>query len=252
MAGSDRACKNEDSDAAPSPSTGGIRHASGEFDVGSLLRGARCLIVEDVPLVAAQQARALAALGCAVSIAGSVNAALQALRQQPFELVLVDLGLPDGDGLVIARFAKTLDPSPGVAVVTGTTDELRKIALQEERFLHASKDGGNVLVRVAEAALRQAAAAAFASVDVERVRGAPSPQLSRALNAYASHFALSPLETDVLRHGFEGLTSKEIAGRLSLATGTVDALWSRISVKIGVDGKVRIAADSARLLATQA
>lgn len=78
------------------------------------------LVVDDQPLVADLVADALAELGYATEIVGTVAAARAALGRQAFALALVDRHLPDGDGLALAR---ELLGKPGVvgkvAVVSG-------------------------------------------------------------------------------------------------------------------------------------
>ena len=59
----------------------------------------RILMIEDDDLVADALARGLGAAGFGVDRAGTVAAARVALESGTFDLILLDLGLPDGDGL---------------------------------------------------------------------------------------------------------------------------------------------------------
>lgn len=63
-------------------------------------------------------------MGRRVSVASTVEAALAALRADPPDLVLLDLTLPDGDGLVVARTlkARTDREKPVVVALTGHDD----------------------------------------------------------------------------------------------------------------------------------
>jgi CheY-like chemotaxis protein len=56
----------------------------------------------------------LAQQGCEVSVAGSVGEAISRL-DEPWDLVISDLGLPDGSGLDVAR-RLAQQPTPPVAV----------------------------------------------------------------------------------------------------------------------------------------
>ena len=58
----------------------------------------RVLVVEDDEGIAQGLRAHLRQHGCAVDCAGSIADAWAALRAEPFELLLLDLGLPDGDG----------------------------------------------------------------------------------------------------------------------------------------------------------
>ena len=59
----------------------------------------RILVVEDDKGIAGGLAATLRGAGYAVDICGTLAAAASALRVEAFDLVLLDLGLPDGDGI---------------------------------------------------------------------------------------------------------------------------------------------------------
>ncbi len=59
----------------------------------------KILVVEDERKVAAFVAQALAEQAYATRVAGGCAAARIALSEEPFDAVVLDLGLPDGDGL---------------------------------------------------------------------------------------------------------------------------------------------------------
>jgi len=64
---------------------------------------ARILIVDDEPTILATMAPLLRGRGYDVSTATSGHAALEAVDRQPPQLVILDLGLPDMDGIEVAR-----------------------------------------------------------------------------------------------------------------------------------------------------
>lgn len=72
------------------------------------------LIVDDEPAVADVLCFALRKAGFAVQAVGSLAEARRALRQRPPALVVLDLGLPDGDGLELCR---SLRDGPGIPVL---------------------------------------------------------------------------------------------------------------------------------------
>ncbi|MBX0330128.1 response regulator transcription factor [Oscillochloris sp. ZM17-4] len=63
----------------------------------------RILIVEDEAEIAGYLRRGLVYEGYAVEVAGTGAGALAAARERPPDLVILDLGLPDIDGLDVAR-----------------------------------------------------------------------------------------------------------------------------------------------------
>jgi two-component system, OmpR family, response regulator MprA len=79
--------------------------------------GPRVLIVEDDEEIASAIARALAREGYETECTASVAGALSATSEQHWDAVLLDLGLPDGDGLEVARAVRSAGGTP-VLVVT--------------------------------------------------------------------------------------------------------------------------------------
>lgn len=71
----------------------------------------RVLIVEDDPGIASGLAAMLQASGYAVDACGRLSQALAALQAERFDLVLLDLGLPDGDGLDGLRRLRARGPA---------------------------------------------------------------------------------------------------------------------------------------------
>ena len=80
-------------------------------------RSLRILLVEDHVDTAIIMRRVLSAQGHAVHIAGNVATALQLAGQQTFDLLLSDLGLPDGSGLDLMRALRAKGINlPGIAL----------------------------------------------------------------------------------------------------------------------------------------
>jgi DNA-binding response OmpR family regulator len=63
----------------------------------------RILMVEDEPHVRNALQRALAAHGHGVAACGTAADALSALRQRPFDLLILDVNLPDRSGWAVLR-----------------------------------------------------------------------------------------------------------------------------------------------------
>ena len=64
---------------------------------------ARILVIDDEPSILATMVPLLRARGYEVTTATSGNAALDAIDRQPTQLVILDLGLPDLDGVEVCR-----------------------------------------------------------------------------------------------------------------------------------------------------
>ena len=72
----------------------------------------RILVVEDDTGIAVGLQANLRQRGYAVDVCGTLASAWAALRSEPFDLVLLDLGLPDGDG---SQLVQRLRQSPAAA-----------------------------------------------------------------------------------------------------------------------------------------
>jgi two-component system cell cycle sensor histidine kinase/response regulator CckA len=82
------------------------------------------LVVEGNPEVARRQQQQLTRAGYRVVVAGSANEAIVTLRKQPFDLVLLDFGLPgEVTGVRLYEQIKEGGPELPVIIVTGFTDE---------------------------------------------------------------------------------------------------------------------------------
>jgi two-component system response regulator AtoC len=76
------------------------------------------LVVDDEASIADGLRLTLEAEGYSVRIAGSVRTGLAAVTQADAHVAIVDLMLPDGDGLALTRELKARDPSLEVIVIT--------------------------------------------------------------------------------------------------------------------------------------
>jgi DNA-binding NtrC family response regulator len=80
--------------------------------------GRTVLVVDDEPSIVDGLRLTLEAEGYAVRIAGSVQTALAAVVQGDVQMAIVDLMLPDGDGLALTRELKKRDRAIEVVVIT--------------------------------------------------------------------------------------------------------------------------------------
>ena len=75
---------------------------------------------------------------------GSVTDALQGLEQDAIELLLTDLGLPDGSGLEIIRHCRRVVPEADIMVITMSSEESQVFACIEAGASgYVLKEGGH-------------------------------------------------------------------------------------------------------------
>lgn len=87
----------------------------------------RLLVVEDDPVLADGLRVGLGACGWTVEPVSRVEDALAALESSGFDAVVLDLGLPDGDGLEILRFVRQRDMDVGVVILSARDDSRDRI-----------------------------------------------------------------------------------------------------------------------------
>ena len=97
--------------------------------------------------------------------ATGLDSALQLYRSwagSPFDLVLLDIGLPDDDGVEIARHLRGLSPSPGIVIYTGherSLDRLRGLRAGVDAYLVKPLDMDEVVETLRNVHARLAAPA---------------------------------------------------------------------------------------------
>jgi DNA-binding NtrC family response regulator len=66
-------------------------------------------------------------VGCNVVQAAGGNELIRAMRAQPFELVITDIIMPDGDGLEVIREAKRIQPGVRLLAISGGGRHLQAV-----------------------------------------------------------------------------------------------------------------------------
>jgi DNA-binding NtrC family response regulator len=80
---------------------------------------AKILVIDDEEVVRLSYFRSLSGERCKVELADGGREALQAMSQQAFDVVLLDLRMPEMDGLVVLKHIKQQWPDSEVIVITG-------------------------------------------------------------------------------------------------------------------------------------
>jgi signal transduction histidine kinase len=97
------------------------------------------LLIEDHEDTADVMARLLETYGHAVTTVGLLADALDAVQQQRFDLVISDLGLPDGSGLDFVRAFREQSAAPAVALTGYGMDDDVKRCLDAGFSVHLTK-----------------------------------------------------------------------------------------------------------------
>lgn len=194
----------------------------------------RILLVDDHPLMRRGQADLLSREPDLVVCgeAGTAHEAMEAIAKLKPHMVLVDMGLPDKDGLELIKDIQALHP--GLPVLA--------MSMQDESLFAARvlRAGGRGYVMKQEGPERLAAA-------IRTVLGghvALSPRMSakvletlvgpRGQPGGGPVEKLTDRELEVLRLFGEGWSTDEIASRLHLSPKTVDVHRGHIKEKLGL------------------
>jgi excisionase family DNA binding protein len=80
------------------------------------------LVVDDDPVLQDLFQTFLKKIGCSRVVVGTAKDAIKCLRKQKFDLLFLDLQLPDAPGDEVYKTAKQIDPGLNVIVITGYPD----------------------------------------------------------------------------------------------------------------------------------
>lgn len=173
--------------------------------------------------------------------AGSLAEARSALKVKSIEvnIAIVDLDLPDGNGIDIISDLRAHSPHAAVLVLTASGDR-RQFA----RVVEAGASGiMNKSARIAEIteALRRLSRGEhlFSPLEVVELLRMASQQRDRDRDAQLLLRTLTPREFEVLQALADGLGDKDIAQRLHISTQTVQTHMSNILSKLGVESRLQ-------------
>jgi DNA-binding NarL/FixJ family response regulator len=158
-------------------------------------------------------------------------------RELAPDLVLMDIRMPDLDGLVATRAIKEDHPRTRVLIVTLSEDP--------DYLLEALRVGaaGYVLKDVSRFDLRSAIRRVLRGESClpDEMSAQLLQRLARQAAAPAAPLVdrLTPREHEVLRLLAEGKTNREIAAELVLSPGTVKIHVERIIAKLGVSDRTQ-------------
>ena len=195
------------------------------------------LLLADDHAVVREGLRAFLRLQPDIEVSGEAADGESAVRLaaslQP-DVVLLDLVMPDGDGLSALRAIRERAPESRVLVLTSYADDAQ---------LFAAMEGGATGYMLKDV---EPDALAAAIRDVAAGRPALHPHVARRLMRQAAPATpgladLTARERDVLRLIVEGLANKEIAARLRIGEKTVKTHVSRVLGKLGVVDRTQAA-----------
>jgi DNA-binding NarL/FixJ family response regulator len=181
----------------------------------------RVLVCDDHPIVRDAVSACLKAIApeCEVGLCGSAGQALERLGEPPgWDLVLLDLGLPDASGLDALHQVRRCAPHARVAVLSARDDRDtvdRAMRAGAAGFVSKSADRAQLL-----ASLHR-----LLDLPAPQAPGRTAPRSARPADeaewVHDAVAALSPRQLHVLRLMLRGLPNREICEALDLSENTV-------------------------------
>ena len=204
----------------------------------------RVLMVDDHPMI--RTAIDVLLRDTDYEIAGTASAVGEALEQievvQP-DILLLDLQMPDGNGMEVVRKLQAANTAPAIVILTAAVDDL---SLMEARSLGVA---GMVLKNSDPAYLLEC---------LDQVRGGGSwidPELSAREELLSDSTGgtqrptLAPRERQLVRFVRQGLRNREIAAELGVTEGTVKVYLHNIFDKLNVNSRTELAVRADEFLA---
>ena len=203
----------------------------------------RILLVEDDPTLAAIMARSLSQAGHRVDAATDLQQARWLWRMQGFDAVLLDLSLPDGNGLMALQEARARNDRTPVLILTArnsTTERIAGLDAGADDYLGKPFDLAEV-----EARLRALARRRLDLDDRVQVGSLSLDRRARRMFLHGVELELPAREFDVL---WELLTppgrvvsKRQLSDKLSdlddaLGTNALEAFISRLRKKLAGGG----------------
>jgi DNA-binding response OmpR family regulator len=132
----------------------------------------RLLLVEDNEKLAALVAEGLAGAGFTVDSLTSLDEAMSALRTARFDIIILDLGLPDGDGMEVLRTLRGCGDQTPILILTardGLSDRVHGLNAGADDYLLKPFEMDELIARL-KALLRRPGGALGVVLEVGNLR----------------------------------------------------------------------------------
>ncbi|HVK67236.1 MAG TPA: response regulator transcription factor [Polyangium sp.] len=199
----------------------------------------RVYLIDDHPVLREGFAKALEAEP-GMTVVGQAGTAADALREvqsiKP-EVVLVDLNIPDRDGIELLAALRVQVPSAKLLVLSCYDDEFRvaeALRAGAQGYLVKTSELAEVIDGIRRIASGGAPLSQRIAGAVVRAMRKPAPEGTGGLDA------LTPRERQVLRLLAAGISTRETAARLTISPKTVETHRVRIYAKLGCKSAVEL------------
>lgn len=171
-------------------------------------------------------------------VSGTLAMGLALLERGAPDVLLVDIGLPDGSGIDLIRAAHARYPACNVMVCTTFGDEahvMQSLEAGASGYLLKDSAAGRIVEEIRSLHGGGSPISPLIARQVlTRFRARPQ---AAPVDGAAAHGGLSARETQVLEYITRGFTAEEIAGLMGISRHTVLTFIRRIYAKLEVNSK---------------
>jgi two-component system KDP operon response regulator KdpE len=167
----------------------------------SSLSNNRILVVDDEPQIRRALRSTLSALGFVVADAESGEAAIEKIRQEKFDLILLDINMPGLSGLETCRAVRSRS-DVGIIMLTvrdRSVDKIEALDAGADGYVTKPFDVNELLARV-RATLRRASASALGQSEMLQLDGVEISFRDRQVKVNGRVARLTPTEQDLLHY----------------------------------------------------
>jgi DNA-binding NarL/FixJ family response regulator len=203
------------------------------------------LVVEDDSLMRQRLERILVELGYShelVTFASTLAEARQSVSVQPLAMALVDLGLPDGNGIELISELRGKNPDVLILVISAwTTEESILGALRAGATGYVLKERDDLEVSLSIRSVLRGGAPIdpFIARRILMLLPTGKPRKPDQPTEAAEAAVLSAREGEILELVSQGLSNREIAEQLTISRYTVECHIKHIYRKLEVSSRTR-------------
>jgi DNA-binding response OmpR family regulator len=178
------------------------------------------LLVEDETAITEPLAEALERDGFRTRVAGTVAAAMEAAGEISPDLVLLDIGLPDGSGLDVCRELRKTSDVPVIMLTArgAEADRVAGLEIGADDYVVKPFSAREVAARV-RAVLRRAAPAGGGGAEITQIGDLTLDAAGRTVRLGGEELELSRKEFELLR------ALMEQAGRVITRQALIEEVW---------------------------
>ena len=194
------------------------------------------LVIDDHPLILDSIKGIVEGLSFDVLTAVNAEQALDKLDSNQFDLILLDINLPDMDGKSLSGLIRMKHSATPVLVVSGVLETQEVMSILEQGAQGyidksvPSKELIEAIVTVANGELYVP----------YKIQSAVTKEVDKK-DAISSYMGITGRQREILELLAEGMSNKQIAGRLHIAESTVASHFKQIFPALGVRNRTACA-----------